>query len=104
MTPEEYKKFKYQQYLEDKWTEVRCRNCGLVVGHKDFGNNDVVVDDDLQSYHRDCCPCQWGNEPFKPDFERLGLANEKGECFGHLFRCPLCGRIEDDNGNEVCPH
>lgn len=102
MTPEEYIKFKYQQHLKNQWIEVLCNNCHLVIQPKDFGNNNVVVDEDLESYHHDCCPCQW--DEHDADYERIGLANEKGEYFGHIFRCPLCGRITDDNGEEVHTH
>ncbi len=104
MTPKEYIKWYYQQYLEDKAPEVKCTNCHLVIKPKAFGECDVVVDEDLASFHPECCPCQW-LEPYRPDTIRMGVVivegSRDGEFMGDLWLCSLCDRVTDDSGNEV---
>ena len=81
--------------------------CGSMISRKhDVGGNDIGIDFDVGPdefpafYHRECCLCQTDQRKLNGRWLSLEIYSDN-EYVGSLFRCPLCFRVFDDDGQEV---
>ncbi len=118
----------FDSYVKKLWDSGAeefgpCGYCEDTISRRDVGENEVAINLTVELYsdgspvalpiiyHRDCCPCQTDQKLINQDWEELDVRfhdkiDKRGALYdykfvGILLRCPFCGRIYDDDGQEV---